>query len=134
MAQLNGTVTRDATLHTAQNGKQFVAFDLVENVNYKDKDGKKVQKSFYYNCTYWRNPANVAPYITKGTILSVQCNVVARHYTDNAGNAKASTTANVESFKFLGGSSKKAAAENTPQAATTAKTAATAEPADDLPF
>ena len=133
MAHLNGTVTKDATLHTAQNGKQFVAFDLVENVNYKDKDGKKVQKSYYYNCTYWKNPENIAPYITKGTILSVQCNVVARPYTDNAGNAKASTSANIESFKFLGRSSKKAAAENRPQAAIPAKSV-TAEPVDDLPF
>ncbi|WP_207515976.1 single-stranded DNA-binding protein [Longitalea luteola] len=134
MAHLNGTVTKDAKVITTQNGKQFAAFDLVENMSYKDKDGKRVQKSFYYNCIYWIQPEKIAPYITKGTILSVQCNVVARAYTDSAGNAKASSTATIETIKFLGRRSKSLSTEEAPKLAATEKPETIAEPVDDLPF
>jgi single-strand DNA-binding protein len=131
MAQLTGTVTKDARLITTETGKKFAAFDFVENDTYKDKQGNKVKKSFYFNCTMW-NADKIAPHIKKGTIMVLEGNLSAGTYTRGSGETKVSSNMSVKSIKFLGGSKK---AQPEQQAAPAAAGVTMAEPVtDDLPF
>lgn len=127
MAHLSGTVTKDAKLITTQSGKVFAAFDLVENEEYKDRQGNKVKKSYFYNCIIW-NAEKLAHYITKGKIVNLEGNIEARPYIAGNGEAKANTQMTIKSVKFLGGGARP-----------TQQTVSTPEPAtvsanDDLPF
>lgn len=124
MATLTGRVTQDARLVTS-NGKTFIAFAFAENDRYKKKDGEKVNKAYYFNCTLW-NADKLLPYIVKGKIVSLIGNITARPYTAKNGDPKASTDVTVKSITFHGGG-ETAKAPDTTEKTTTA-------PVDDLPF
>lgn len=47
-----GRLTRDAEVRTLSNGKKVVNFSIATNENYRNKQGERVEKTTYFDCTY----------------------------------------------------------------------------------
>ena len=127
MEILVGRVVADAQLYTLKDERQVVNFSIAVNDSYKPKGSGEVKKVVrYFKCAYWLN-GSVAKYLTKGTLVELSGRIGIDAYKDMQGEAKASLTLHVNSFKLHGspkGEASRPAAQ--PAAATT--------PVDDLPF
>jgi single-strand DNA-binding protein len=123
MAQIMGRLTADAIVKKSKSDKPLVSFYLVENFDYKTKEGEKKSRATFYNCTLW-NRMGLAPHLTKGTALILEGQPEAVPYKDKKKKAKASINFTVHRLQF------------TPSSVRAAKPAPEAEPAtsDDLPF
>jgi single-strand DNA-binding protein len=72
--QIIGNITRDAVIRDT-NGRKAINFSVAVNENYKDKDGNKVEKATFYNCTMWKDGTQstaIATYLTKGVKVFVE--------------------------------------------------------------
>jgi single-strand DNA-binding protein len=127
MAQVIGRITKDAEVKTSKNGKEFVAFTVAENFDYKNKDGERIKNASFISCAYWRS-TKVAPHLTKGTSVVIYGQLSARPFSDHEGNNKASVNMSVSDLDFNGGRTKEKAAKPAAQPETAA------EPTGDLPF
>lgn len=131
MAQLTGRLTKDARVLTSEDGREFIAFTVAENFSYKTKEGERKQLTSYVDCAYGRS-TKLAPYLTKGTIVSVSGRLKPRIYTNRRGEQQAGIQMQTKEITLQGGGTK--AGNNNPQHndPDVASTAAVA--ADDLPF
>jgi len=100
MAQVIGNLYKDAQIYKSENGKEFVAFTIVETDGYTDKTGKWQTKRTFYNCIKW-NATKLVSRLKEGIPLSLTGNFTAKPYTDAEGNAKASVTLLVQELKFI---------------------------------
>ena len=126
--EITARLTVDAKVTTVKNDKQVVNFNVAINDSYKQKGSNEVTKIVtYVQCDYWVNPA-IAQYLTKGTLVELQGRIGVNAYKGKEGDAKASLTFHVNTIKLHG---KARANDETP---VMVNTAATAVPADDLPF
>jgi len=125
MAQVIGRLTKDAEIKTTESGKQLVEFSIVENYRYKNKKGEKIDDATFYNCTLWQR-IKLAPYLKKGTVISIEGKPAAHAYTNGEGKAKGSLKFTVRKVDFLPSSS-----TNTTKKAEAETDAGTG---DDLPF
>ena len=126
--EIKARLTGYAKLTTVKNDKQVVNFNVAINVSYKAKGTGEVTKIVtYVQCDYWVNPA-FAQHLTKGTLVELQGRIGVNAYTGKEGEAKASLTFHVNTINLHG---KAKASDETP---VMVNAAATAVPADDLPF
>ena len=100
MAQVIGNLYKDAKIYQSENGKEFVAFTVVETDGYTDKNGKWQTKRTFYNCIKW-NATKLISRLKEGIPLSLTGNFTAKPYTDAEGKAKASVTLLVQELRFI---------------------------------
>lgn len=100
MPQSIGTIYKDATTGTSQNGKSYISFTLVETHSFKNKQGERLYQNTFYNCVYW-NKSGLAPYLKKDTLLKIDGIVSANTYTDGAGDVKAGLNFTVQDLNFI---------------------------------
>jgi len=86
MQQLTARITADAKIKTFDSGRSVVNFNVVKNRSYKNKDGKRITESDFYECSYWVT-TKVAPYLTKGQLVELLGEPKTRVYTDKNGNS-----------------------------------------------
>jgi single-strand DNA-binding protein len=126
--EITARLTGDAKVITVKRNKQVVNFNVAINDSYKTKDSNEVTKIVtYVQCDYWVNPA-IAQYLTKGTLVELQGRIGVSAYTGKEGDAKASLTFHVNTIKLHG------RAKANDESPVMVNAAATAVPADDLPF
>lgn len=126
-----GRLTRDAEVKTLDNGKQVVNFSVAVDDSYKNKQGERVKRVEFFNCSYWRTP-NVVKMLTKGLLVALTGRVSASAWINKDGEPKAALNFHTSDIKPLAGSRNAAMQQDT----------ATAIPVhpqpqeayDDLPF
>ncbi|WP_312336591.1 single-stranded DNA-binding protein [Sphingobacterium sp.] len=123
---ITGRLTRNAEVRTTNSGKQVVNFSVAVNDSYKNKQGERVEKTAYFDCSYWRT-ANVAKMLTKGLLVELTGTVSTRAWISKDGEAKAGLDFHTSNIKPLAGGKR----AETVQAPTAANNNGAD---DDLPF
>lgn len=130
--EITGRLTADAKLNTLQDERQVVSFTVVQNDNFKTKDGEKKQVATYFDCSYWISP-KVADKLKKGTIVLLYSRIGINAWNNMQGEAKASLTFHTNNIKFIGGGKSNAASMEQQEEGQTDVTP-TPQTKDDLPF
>ena len=72
-AMIYGNLTRDPELRALPSGQQVCSFGIATNYTYKDRDGKRVEKSDFHNIAVFGVQAeNCAKYLKKGSSAYVE--------------------------------------------------------------
>lgn len=128
-----GRTGKDAELRFLQNGDPVLGFSVADDMG-KDKG------AIWWECSlFGKRGESLAPYIVKGTSLTVSGSVTERKYTDKDGIERKAMSIRVSEIALQGG---KQQAEPQAQRQAPARTAPAKAPAgsgfddmdDDLPF
>ena len=72
-AMIFGNLTRDPEMRALPSGQQVCSFSIATNYTYKDKDGKRVEKSDFHNVVvFGRQAETSAQYLKKGASAYVE--------------------------------------------------------------
>jgi len=72
-AMVYGNLTRDPEMRALPSGQQVCSFSIATNYTYKDKDGKRVEKSDFHNIVvFGRQAETSAQYLKKGATAFVE--------------------------------------------------------------
>lgn len=131
---ITGRITRNAVVRKTTNAKEVVNFGVAIRHTFRNKDGEKIKQTTFFDCAYWRTP-NVAPYLTKGTIVELSGRVSASAWVDKEGNLKAGLNFHVSEIIFHGENGKRSGSTMSEETVKIASnvTAIVADN-DDLPF
>jgi len=132
MQIITGRIVKSAEVRKTKSNKEVVAFTLVDNDHYKRKDGKREEIATFYNCAYWISTA-IAPYLNKGSLVSLYGRVGANSYKNKNGDYVANLTFQVTNIKFLA-KGKDGAAPQQPVTGKPAAPVVNPETIEDLPF
>ncbi|MYY43984.1 single-stranded DNA-binding protein [Elizabethkingia anophelis] len=99
-------LTSDAVVNTTPKGKQVVNFSVAVNDHYRNKQGERVNRTSYFDCSYWLSPG-VAKILTKGLLVELTGKVSARAWIDKNGEAKAGLNFHTSFINPLAGWKKK---------------------------
>ena len=83
-----GRLTRDAQVRDLSNEKKVVNFSVATNESYRNKNGERVDKATFFDCSYFLSP-NVAKALLKGTLVELGGQVSATAWIDKQGQPKA---------------------------------------------
>jgi single-strand DNA-binding protein len=132
---LEGCLTRDPELKTAQNNRQCCKFSIATNEHWLDKKTGEWQKETEYHDIFLWGPSaeRTASRAKKGLHALVEGKIKSRKYENKAGVEVKVVEIEASSVTVFGGEQAKAPA---PSAKFVAPPMPTAEeyPADDLPF
>lgn len=128
---ITGRLTRDAEVRTTSQQKQVVNFSVAINDSYRNKQGKRIEQTTYFDCSYWITP-NVAKLLTKGTLVELSGRVSTRAWTGNDGELRAGLNFHTSQIKLHGGSRRTETAQATVKPESNKTTEQGTE--DDLPF
>lgn len=98
---LIGHLGGDPEIRTLDNGTAVGRFSLATNENYKDKDGNWQSLTEWHNVVVWRELADRAKQLKKGTLVYVEGKISYRKYTDKDGVEKSVTDIVAGSFRQL---------------------------------
>lgn len=90
-AQLIGRIGKDATVYNFDGGGAAINFSVAIDESYKDKQGQKVDKTTWVECTIMvkdGGSTNRVNYLKKGCIVYVEGKPVSNGYKDNEGEFK----------------------------------------------
>lgn len=132
---ITAKITRTAEVRTTSNSKEVVNFGVAIRHTFRNKDGEKISQPTFFDCAYWRTP-NIAPYLTKGTIVELSGRVSPRAWVDKEGNLKAGLNFQVSEIVFHGVDGKQGGETVQKETVKTGNTAPAiaGENDDDLPF
>ncbi len=72
-AMIFGNLTRDPEMRALPSGQQVCSFSIATNYTYKDRDGKRVEKSDFHNVVvFGRQAETSAQYLKKGSSAYVE--------------------------------------------------------------
>ncbi len=72
-AMIFGNLTRDPEMRALPSGQQVCSFSIATNYTYKDKEGKRVEKSDFHNVVvFGRQAETSAQYLKKGASAYVE--------------------------------------------------------------
>jgi single-strand DNA-binding protein len=97
---LVGRLTKDPDLRYTPNGVPVATFTLAVNRPFSNQAGER--ESDFINCVVWRKPAeNVANFLKKGSLASVDGRIQTRNYDGQDGKKVYVTEVLAESVQFL---------------------------------
>lgn len=132
--EISGRLVRNAAVKTTNAGKELVSFSIAINDSYKAKGSSEVTKTVtYVECAYWRSTA-IAPFLTKGTIVTVSGRPGVNAWKGMDGEAHGQLTCNVNDIRLLGGGAKGNGTAAGKGKAKQEATPTVAAENDDLPF
>ncbi len=116
-AMIYGNLTRDPEMRALPSGQQVCSFGVATNFTYKDKEGKRVEKSDFHNIVAFGRQAEVMnQYLKKGRPVFVEGRLQTQSW-EKDGVKQYRTEIVVDSFQF-GASAP--GGESSPTTATTA--------------
>ncbi|WP_449384756.1 single-stranded DNA-binding protein [Chryseobacterium gallinarum] len=65
-----GRLTKDAQVSKAPNGREVVNFSIAVNETYKNKEGQRIERTEYVDCSYWLTP-KVASWLSQGLLVEL---------------------------------------------------------------
>lgn len=98
---LIGNLGGDPEIRTLENGTPVGRFSLATNENYKDKSGEWQTQTEWHNVVVWRELAERAKNLKKGTLVYVDGKISYRKYTDKDGVEKYQTDIVANTFRML---------------------------------
>lgn len=98
---LIGNLGGDPEIRTLENGTLVGRFSLATNENYKDKDGAWQTQTEWHNVVVWRDLAERAKSLKKGSTVYVEGKISYRKYTDKDGVEKTITDIVANTFRML---------------------------------
>ena len=128
---ITGRLTRDAEVRTTSQDKQVVNFSVAINDSYRNKQGKRIEQTTYFDCSYWITP-NVAKLLTKGTLVELSGRVSTRAWAGNDGELRAGLNFHTSQIKLHGGNKRAETVQAT--AKPESNTVTGQETEDNLPF
>lgn len=136
---LIGHLGGDPEIRTLENGSTVGRFSLATNESYKDKEGNWQNKTEWHNVILWRDLAERAKQLKKGSTVYVEGKISYRKYTDKDGVEKSLTDIVAERFRSLdkreGGQENQAQAQPTDiEAPAYSDQSNNNSDSDDLPF
>ena len=100
-----GRATKDAEMHTTNNGKSVAKFTIAVDRRFKNADGEK--KADFINVVVWSKLAEICgKYVTKGKQVGVIGELQTRSYDAN-GEKKYVDEIIAEEIELLGGNNEK---------------------------
>lgn len=136
---LLGHIGNPPELKSVGTDGKVVNFSIATDESYKDKSGKKIEKTEWHNIVAWGTLAEtISKYFVKGSEILIEGKISTRSY-EKDGVKHYSTEIVASNFEFTGGSkrdgSKTSSAASTNSAQNTAPVAVPAGNDDsDLPF
>ena len=90
---LIGRLGQDPEMRTTQNGQAVASFSIATNESWRDKEGNQQERTDWHNCVAFGATAEkyIGPYITKGTLVSIEGTLQTRSWEDKEGNKKYTT-------------------------------------------
>lgn len=98
---LIGHLGGDPDIRTLENGTPVGRFSVATNENYKDKDGNWQTLTEWHNVVVWRDLAERAKILKKGSTVYVDGKISYRKYTDKDGVEKNLTDIVASTFRLL---------------------------------
>lgn len=98
---LIGHLGGDPEIRTLENGTPVGRFSVATNENYKDKDGNWQSQTEWHNVVVWRDLAERAKILKKGSTVYVEGKISYRKYTDKDGVEKSLTDIVAATFRML---------------------------------
>ncbi len=98
---LVGHLGGDPEIRTLENGTPVGRFSVATNENYKDKDGNWQSLTEWHNVVVWRDLAERAKMLKKGSTVYVEGKISYRKYTDKDGVEKNLTDIVANTFRLL---------------------------------
>ena len=83
------------------NGKEVINFSIAHTEKWKDMQGVSKEKTTWVECSFW-DSVKLAPYLLKGTLVSVQGAPDCRAYTTNTGASAVQLRCKVSRLQLLG--------------------------------
>lgn len=99
-----GNLCVDPELRHTQAGKAVTGLRLACNETWKDRDGKKQERTEFITVNVWDVQAeNCCKYLAKGRPIYVEGRIQTRTYDDKEGNKRYATEIVANKVVFLGG-------------------------------
>ena len=90
--QLIGRLGQDPEIITFEDGGKMAKFSLATDESYKDKNGQKVERTFWHSIVVKNGLVNVVEnYVTKGKEIAIEGRLTNRSWDDKDGNKRYST-------------------------------------------
>ncbi len=123
-----GTIGKDAELRTTPKGEQVLSFSIADSQG-KDKP------TIWWSAQLWgRRAESLAPYLLKGTSVTVTGSVSQRTYTDKQGVEKTATELRVNDLALQGSRIQESAAKPAQKPSTPASSGHAEMPDEEIPF
>ena len=127
-----GNLGKDPEVRFLPNGDAVCNFSVATTESWKDKDGKKNEKTEWHNIVLFRKLAEIAgEYLKKGRPVYLEGRLQTRKWQDKEGHEKYTTEIVADTMQMLG--SKEEAREAAPSAPATPP-ASFDDMKDDIPF
>lgn len=103
-----GYLGSDAILkrkETLKLNNHLISFSLAEDTSYITSRGEKVNRTKWYNCSYFMNfkdPSKLANILVKGTQVILKGEISANAWKSKEGECKADLKLNISDLKLLG--------------------------------
>ncbi len=100
--ELTARLAGDAVVRKTKDGRELVAFTVVDNNYYKTKSGEKKKDATFFNCAYWLSTA-IAGHLKKGTIVTLFGRVGINSYKNREGEFFANLIFHTNNIKIVAG-------------------------------
>ncbi len=100
---VTGNITADAEVKQLTKVK-VINFCVAVNESYKDETGNRVEKTFFYNCSIFReNNIKIAEFLLKGVKVLLEGEPEVEIYQNKEGQTVGGIKINVKNVELLGG-------------------------------
>lgn len=99
-----GNLGKDPEVKFLTNGDAVCNFSIATTDSWKDKEGKKQEKTEWHNVVMYRKLAEIAgEYLTKGSSVYIEGALQTRKWTNKEGQERYTTEIIANSMQMLGG-------------------------------
>ena len=97
---LIGRLGQDPEIRHTQGGQAVASFSVATNESWRDKEWNQQERTDWHNCVSFGATAEkyIGPYVTKGTLVSIEGTLQTRSWEDKEGNKKYTTEVVVNPF------------------------------------
>ncbi|MDO5970035.1 single-stranded DNA-binding protein [Flavivirga aquimarina] len=100
--QLIGRLGQDPEIITFEDGGKIAKFNLAIDDSYKDKNGNKVERTYWHPVVVKNGLVNVVEnYVTKGKEIAIEGKLTNRSWDDKDGNKRYATEVFVSELLML---------------------------------
>ena len=101
--QLIGRLGQDPEIVNFNDGNKMAKFSMATDDSYKDKEGQKVERSYWHNVVVRGGLVNVVEnYVSKGQEIAIEGKLTNRSYEDKEGNKRYITEVYCNELLLLG--------------------------------
>lgn len=99
---INGNLTRDAELRATQGGSQLLKVSVATNGRRKSQGGEWEDKATFVDCVmFGTRAAGVAPYLPKGTKVSIEGHLDSSSWQAKDGTARTKLEVVIDKLEFM---------------------------------